>query len=120
MINFLLLEDVVLIRESKFGFCWMAGYKNPHWVDMITSKTKTILNGNVIAINRKRNYFSHFSILDEARGAEEERSTVEDTFSFESNSANRNSYANRLCGWLEQLLDGSLTRHIIDEWPILE
>ena len=111
-------------RDNRVCFAWLATYDNPNWLEIIKTHSSGVAmplgNGSIVAFNGRKMYFSVLAgddlyPTDQASGSE-----LEDTFRFggtEGDNTPTETYCRKVATWLDQLLDGSLKKHYVEQWP---
>ncbi|XP_062505507.1 dnaJ homolog subfamily C member 16-like [Corticium candelabrum] len=112
------------LRDNRVCFAWLATYDNPNWLEIIKTHSSGVAmplgNGSIVAFNGRKMYFSVLAgddlyPTDQASGSE-----LEDTFRFggtEGDNTPTETYCRKVATWLDQLLDGSLKKHYVEQWP---
>jgi hypothetical protein len=114
-------------KDKHMHFCWLAVYENSEWLSMMqtaiedsSSEAKTFGNGSVLAINGKKSYFSVLAGVDLYSTGQRDSNAFEDTFQLEADASEESlleSYRHNVCSSLDRLLDGTLRRYGVDQWP---
>lgn len=114
-------------RDERLCFTWLATYENSDWLVMIQTATGDLSevespsNGSIVAINGRKSYFSILSGVNLDRNNQASNNAFEDTFQFfvaggvDGSVIDR--YCSDVCVWLDRLLDGTLPRYHVDQWP---
>ena len=117
-------------RDTHLCFCWLAVYENSKWLSMMqtamdgpSSEVKAFGNGSILAINGKKLYFSVLAGVHLYSTDQRSSSAFEDTFQLNADASEESlidSYCSDVCSWLDRLLDGTLRRYHVDQWPDIE